>query len=603
MRNTSVMLRPPLLPLLPLLAFLPLLLGPAPAAGEDAPALERRAYDLSWLGRSPSVPGEALGLTFTAPDRSAWEDEAEEDSDGREQLLSTDALQGLVRDLVHPELWEGSTKAQVALDGGRLVVTAPSAVQAEVAAFLDALWSELSVRVRLEAQLLRLSAEAFDALPAEGLRAALLQGRPSAEQVRALVALAGQDGDAVRLATLACPGRWTLLARTTARTWLLDYDVEIAQDSVVANPQVQRVLTGLRLDLRPCVMPAAPGAPAPGAGRLVRLDVLVDIAEPLGEPRSVDLEADPFGLLDLPALRVLRLASVLPLASGETGALLVRTDDDVRVVLLSATVTGGPAPQPAAGALVRRIDLSALTLPRVSAGLTSEGAGPPVPCTPALRLELGPEGAPPLSQDDLLPWLAPQAIADAPRPWSLVEAGSLWAPRAEAEALSARVAAAGAPLLARERLVLSVRETPKGGAPRERAVLALDVASGLPFAVQHVVERCYVADWDVEVAQEARTGDPIPGVLSAGLFLSGRVDGGPLATRARVACDLVLSRQRGDFERMNPRNERTGIVERALLEVLRGNRDGPVTRGEPVLLELGTDEAGTRVDVELSLWR
>lgn len=567
--------------LLPVLA----LWRPGPALAEDPPALERRSYDLAWLASRPAVPGPALGLHRTAPSRGAWEDEDEDDL----VALPADTVAGLVRDLLHPEQWGGESGAEVRAEGGRLHVAAPPAVQAEVAALLDGLWGELAGRVRLEAHVLRLTPESFEALPAEGLRAALLSGRPTPEQVRDLVERAGQGGEALHLSTLARPGQWAALERTTAHTWLVDYEVEIAQDSVVSNPIVERVLTGLRLDLR--------ASPLPGGA--VRLDALVDLVEPLGEPRRVDLEAEPFGSLDLPTVRVLRLSSVLSLAAGETGALLARTDEDVRVVLLSATPT--PAPAVAAAALVRRLDLGALVTPRVTTWLTRNELQPAP--APNLVLLLQPEDAPLLEEDDLVALLTPRGASEVAKPWSLVQSGALWVPAAEADRLGERLRALAAPLLARERLVVIVRERPTQGPPRERAVLALDVASGLPFAAQHAVERSYLAEWDVEVAQEARTGDPIPGTLCAGLFLQGRVDAGPVAARAQVAFDAVLSRQRGEFERFNPRNVRTGILERAVLEVLRGNRDGPVTRGEPVVLELGADAAGTRVEVEARLWR
>lgn len=576
-------------PIALLVALLPLAGAPSRARAEEPPELPRRSYVLPALADDESRPGRGLGLDVTASSREAW-DEAE----GAEPPLDADAVLALVRDLVEPTIW-GRDGAEAAVEGGRLRVSAPEAVHAQVAGLLERLWAEVGRRVRLSADLLRLTPAALEALPADGLRAALLSGRLTAAQAQELVERASPGGRAVRLVTVVRPGSWTRLAHTTTRSWLLDYEVEIAQASIVANPVVDTVETGWALDLR--------ATPAPGGG--FRVDLLVDLAEPVGDLRSVDLEADPFGRIDLPVLRALRLGSTLRTSPGTVAALLARTDDDVRVVLLSAEAlepapSEPPGKEPAGPALAR-LDLSALVTERVASTLVRTELVTPL-TTPRLHHAASPEEEPPLAQDDLLAALGSRS-EEAPSPWTLVKGASLWVPAAQADALRARLVALAEPLLATERLVLTVRERPPEGPARERALLAFDVASGLPFGVVHALERAYVADWDVEVAQEARAGDPIPGLASDGVLLSGQLDRGPGAGRAQLALATVLTRQRAPFERWNPQNERTGILERALLEALSGNRDGPIARGEPVRLELGADATGARVEVELLLWR
>jgi hypothetical protein len=103
-----------------------------------------------------------------------------------------------------------------------------------------------------------------------------------------------------------------------------------------------------------------------------------------------------------------------------------------------------------------------------------------------------------------------------------------------------------------------------------------------------------VADWDVEVAQESRVGDPIVGHAFGGLALTLRLEATPRPDRVAVHLDLALSVV-APIEIRRPRNAVTGILEVARVDEHRLVRDLVLATGSPEVVDVSVDGGPRRV--------
>jgi hypothetical protein len=144
--------------------------------------------------------------------------------------------------------------------------------------------------------------------------------------------------------------------------------------------------------------------------------------------------------------------------------------------------------------------------------------------------------------------------------------------------------------------------TTRGGpGPRTIASLHLETAAGRNAFYEVGTERAFLADWDVEVAQEARVGDPIIGHAFGGLLVNLRLDPAPGGGRVAGRVALTLVDLHPTFETHRAGNERTGIVELARARRLLIERDLVLVPGKPIAIEAGCGEDGRRAVLEIGI--
>lgn len=152
-----------------------------------------------------------------------------------------ETIADLLRRAVAPQEWEYEGRAldvRSGPNGPLLAVTAPPSVQAEVERLLDYIARSLAPSIRVRVDLYRIQGTPQEQLPAGP------GGAGTAERLRALVAsggLARLHSEQLALAS----GHPILRMATRSTMFVRDYDVEIAEAAVIAQPMVDEYRTGL----------------------------------------------------------------------------------------------------------------------------------------------------------------------------------------------------------------------------------------------------------------------------------------------------------------------------------------------------------------------
>ncbi|HET6203763.1 MAG TPA: hypothetical protein VFI25_13285 [Planctomycetota bacterium] len=390
---------------------------------------------------------------------------------GRLGLLSADVLQQLLRRAVGGEALAFDTL------GDALVVRGPSTAQAKVRDLLEALQAVAAQRIEVEVSLHEAPAENAPADPEKRLASAPLLGRARLE---------------------LAPGAVGSFGRRTERSFLMDYDVEVAERASVADPEFGTLLAGLGVDLR--ASPLSDGR--------IHLTLLADRGEVLGtEP--FETGAIGLGTLEIPRVAVGCLAACASLREGERALFEVRglPDREGPGLLLSVQARALPREGELAGG-VRLFSVGFLAdaggriLPRIDERLL------PVPDEEAAD----PETVPP---SRFLEWL--RETYGAARFDAALGASGLAVPCSDA-----RLAFAGVPKEVLDRaeelragmekplaagVALALEVGAEGSAPRASVRLAATV--GRSCGALLGVETTSVADYDVEIAQRSVAADPV----------------------------------------------------------------------------------------------
>jgi len=567
-----------------------LLLVPAARAG-DADVVTQ-LYDVGPLlqpDRPPEI--QVLGLPTAGLALRQTEDDEEEPA----AFLEGEALLELVHAAV-PGGWDEDERTLLQLEGRQLIVRAGAEAHEGVAGLLGELWTEATRRIRVDGIRLVYDAGGRERLAQDGLLAALRAGRADAKTRDALVSAASESSSA---AAVVRPGSAATLGRLRATSYVSDYAVEIAQDSVVGDPVIRTVNTGWFVGATPHLLQEGD----------VYLEVLAQTAD-LHEPmRRQPLEATPFGTVDLPTCRTLRLHDAARLRAGESlilGSIPRYAEGRLEVLVLTPTVRGGRALRRG----LRRWDVSALTampprwtlthaVPNVRGVVNAGSLNPPSlerleaaePVTSvdglveAVTTSLGDE-----AWEGIGVWLAPwgRAVMARNEPGVLVTIERHIAERER--------------VLGHESAVIRLlAEQTDGSEPLASATLALP--HGRSVVWQAGVERAYVADWSVEVAQEARTGEPQIATVFGGLAFEARLDPAPVADRFALTLDLHWADLDEHMESRRTHNECTGIVDIPRIERLDVHGDLVIARGETQRFDAGTLADGRRLVVEVSLGR
>ncbi|MDJ0523376.1 MAG: hypothetical protein QNJ90_15000, partial [Planctomycetota bacterium] len=235
-------------------------------------------------------------------------------------ILPVDAIVELIRDSIVPDSWELRGTYLEARNGILFARNAPDV--------LDAIESRLATLRRELIWSTVTTAEVVDVPDALGRR---LQSAPdrvvSAEGLKA-IADAVSTGKARRLgSTRVAAMRGARNAVTSGRrtAYLADYEVEIAGESTIANPIVQRCLSGAGLDVLPHLTTC--GQAVDTVLRYARTRVRTPL-------RSVDT---PHGPLRVPEMDMLRLRAALQVPLGKTMIAASAGGDGRRRLLLVTT--------------------------------------------------------------------------------------------------------------------------------------------------------------------------------------------------------------------------------------------------------------------------
>jgi hypothetical protein len=370
---------------------------------------------------------------------------------------------------------------------------------------------------------------------AEQVGAALAQVRaamPAPVRVRLTLERIGEDG-----AELLLDGSETfhhsetrVLSEVRRRRVLYDFDVEIAQSSATANPIIGELTEGASVMLRARPLPL---------GEEVVVEAVVRCGAPAGaEPLQ---PAGWLGPFDRIATRIDEAGLSFRLRRGEPSRHEWTTADGGRLRLTCSADWTAPKAEAGRGPVV----LVSPLLARPVVGFRSSVLGEPEDYgewTPLLEVV---EAMREAGGGDAVELLGAGDGAGH----GVVLFGGARGP-ALAQAFAGRVEA----LLRGARIRVEIVDLPAGAAVAADGELPAGARRlghfegplllELPTCFAASVERSYLRDWEVEVAQSARIPDPQIGIAEEGLFATFRAVAGPGGRARRVELCLEVERLR-----------------------------------------------------------
>lgn len=270
---------------------------------------ERQVYDVDQLTlpiRNVNLPLPTLTPSnYTPPEPPEMLEPA--------PALQPDLLVELLRACVAPDSWSREG-ASLEVRTSTLIARAPEGVLQAIARVLGTLKRELLWSVEVDAEVLTLDERV--SLGAEGL----LSDEAQQTLAQALAAGAATTLDRVRLTSMH--GARNALRSGRERAYLMDYDVEIAEDATISNPILQHVFAGVVLDIQPAL--SSTGDSATLAVRFSR----TALEEPV---RSFESTAGP---IQAPVLRVFSLRTDVDVPFGRTAMVGSASEGGSRTVLL-----------------------------------------------------------------------------------------------------------------------------------------------------------------------------------------------------------------------------------------------------------------------------
>jgi hypothetical protein len=284
-------------------------LAAATFAEEEAPKPARyplAIFDISALVEPVrDFPGPRFELSPGRALQNLMREEGRIDLDApeRPRLLTAEELEELIR--TGDPVWDaGGEGLQLRIIQKKLLVQGPEDALGRLRVLLRALEKEASRSLAVRAVVVavpRGSGEALIGRPGQTLPAA-----QAAERLEGLKAKGGRILADAGVCALA--GQRVHLVDGRERSVLVDYDVEVAQQSTAADPVVEVVRDGLVLDVRPIPSPT---------GERIRLDfyvsyVILDLAAV-----RFDTGNPALGPLDLPRLSGFRMEASAALPAGE----------------------------------------------------------------------------------------------------------------------------------------------------------------------------------------------------------------------------------------------------------------------------------------------
>ena len=115
----------------------------------------------------------------------------------------------------------------------------------------------------------------------------------------------------------------------------------------------------------------------------------------------------------------------------------------------------------------------------------------------------------------------------------------------------------------------------------------LEVPFGRSAFFESGVTRAFLADWDVEVAQEARVGDPIIGHAFGGFLANLRLEPSPDGGKITGRLAMAVVELAPEMETRRTGNELTGIIEIPRAKQTMLAHEFVATAGAPVTIDGG----------------
>jgi hypothetical protein len=242
-----------------LIACVASLLGDDSAAPQRRP-LVLRLHSLAGLVEPCGKESAVVGLLPSPVGSGRIETQTDAMDVGGATFMNPEDLVGLLRETIDPQLWEDGSAHLDLSEQNRLVVVAPAETQDRIADFLGRFAASLCPTTTLSVAVLSGSA---------GLDGGIYVDPATADKL-------GQELGVVRRGQLALRGRGIATAQNfTAGSAVFDWEVEIAQGAIIADPIVVATHAGLELAAR--AVPAESG---------MYLALIVREAEPAAEPAT-----------------------------------------------------------------------------------------------------------------------------------------------------------------------------------------------------------------------------------------------------------------------------------------------------------------------------
>lgn len=321
------------------------LCGAVPASAQEQPKENKsadpvsRVYDVQFLTQQVAGEWTMAMRGDVGPDFVGLGTPYDEPA----ALISADEIVNVIRANFFEDTWEDS-RHSLRLDSGRLYVTNRADVHEMIRRYLAVLRARRSLQVRLEASWVELPATALDALEAAAApdSGGVILSAAQAAQIETLLEKPSEAALVRRFVLRAFPGQRATLSEIDTLPYVGDYDVEIAEDSVVCDPTPRVLDVGGAIAFRPRL--------EFGETR-VTLDLEFDEQGLADALTTFDTQVSPMGLLQLPHLRHATVRETLTMPVGATALAAILPSapgagpDRVRVLLVRPTLLR-PLPTP-----------------------------------------------------------------------------------------------------------------------------------------------------------------------------------------------------------------------------------------------------------------
>jgi len=466
----------------------------------------------------------------------------------------------------------GDTQCQL-LPGGQLLVKAAAAQHVTIQKVLEAIVQQGRLPLEIEVRCHAIPPESMDESLRRELALAPAVSEELAERLRAL------DREQGRLtgSCMVVPGTWGRYEAVRRTTYVPDFDVEIAQGRAIADPVAGVIREGVALAIRPHLLANGTvlARVVASSGKLERpLRRFRPGTTDLGDLELADYRGAGFStelILRLPAFSAVLLGAPHSGSSGCWNVFLLR----LRWV-----------PPAVAAAPVTVLPLGAIASPdRSLAYCWGEESRMGLPLLESGRhLEL----------DEISPWVLAEEkniVAFTVR-WLHGGAFLIAGDPAGIKAAQSAAGSLEAALLHPTRLNVRLQSVVAGTLPDAAAptagLLSMPLLAGRVASCSTYLAREFVADYDVEVAQDARIADPkvVPayGGVFANVLLS-RLD----SRSFRVRLDMRLSGIEDDIREIPHGAKEVGPIQDVGTRTLVLSPTFDLTSGGVKVIELGPD--------------
>ncbi|KAF0240048.1 MAG: hypothetical protein FD180_5075 [Planctomycetota bacterium] len=293
------------------------------ACAAAASAQERREWDVRSL-TDPRSEKRGPRIGFAPREEAMGESQAED--------ISGDDIALLLRSTVNADAWDSGVNA-LEFHEGTIRATAGPEVLKTLSEAIELLQAAAGRTIVVEAEVLELAPGIAD-----GLAPGLLEDAAAAS-LRAAAADKARGRVAHRLVARGGAGRFALASSLKSRTYVRDFDIEIAQQASIPDPVMGELREGILLETRPHFS---------SGDDVLHIELLIQTAR-LAELADFKLPPASGGRLELPRMDCQEIRTVVGVPPGRT-ALLVCTDFRASspgwttAILLRARIEGAPAP-------------------------------------------------------------------------------------------------------------------------------------------------------------------------------------------------------------------------------------------------------------------